>query len=219
MARLFITDREIQYFNDIAKEIVKDIVGQRITYWPISTLKSKIHPVYNESMKKIFENPIIVDALVGQPTWETKMTQFGPEQICTIEVYVQARDIQQKGVEIFEGDYFTYGQESYEIVSAINMGNYFGQTEHDQGTKIKGILARVGEFDPKTLFPPTEVTTPGTAWEQQRGLPENTEGPTGDIREVRERLRDDMAPIALDTGPRKIKVDSSGRATTFSYDE
>lgn len=206
MPRLFVTQKEIDFFNDIGKEVVKDIVGQQVIYWPVSTLKTRVHPVYNEAVKKIFENPIRVDALVGQPNWETKMTQFGPEQVNKLEVFIQARDLAQKGLEVSEGDFFTYGEQAYEIVSALNMNNFFGQVEHDVGYKITGILARAGEFDPKRFYKPDVETATPTPFEQQRGLKENMDGPTGDQRDVRERLGDELGPIALGDGPIKTNV-------------
>ncbi len=218
MARLFVTQREIDYINDIAKELIKDIVGQSIIYWPISTLKTKVHHVYNEAVKKIFENPIKVDALVGQPSWETKMTSFGPEQYNTLEVFLQARDLIQKGLEISEGDYFTYGDNAYEIVSCINMNNFFGQVEHDISFKVVGKLARAGEFNPQKFFAPVVETTPPAPFEQQRGLSENREGPTGDVRDVQVRLGDDLPPPALGEGPRRVDVDSTLKANKL-YDE
>lgn len=218
MPRLFVTQKEIDYFNDLAKEFIKDIVGQAIIYWPVSTLKTKIHPVYNEAVKKIFENPIKVDALVGQPQWETKMTSFGPEQQNTLEVFLQARDLAQKGLEISEGDYFTYGDNAYEIVSCVNMNNFFGQVEHDVAFKVIGKLARPAEFNPQKFFKPDVETTPPAPFEQQRGVTENMEGPTGDIRDVRERLGDDLPPPALGDGPRRVDVDPTLKANTL-YDE
>ena len=34
MSRLFITQREINFISDITKEIIKDVVGQKIYYYP-----------------------------------------------------------------------------------------------------------------------------------------------------------------------------------------
>lgn len=218
MPRLFVTQREIDFFNDIGKEIIKDIGGQYITYWPISTLKTKIHPVYNEAVKKVFENPIRVDALVGQPTWETVMREFGPEQTNKLEVFIQARDLTTKNLELFEGDYFSYGEEVYEIVSCVNMNNFFGQVEHEVAYKVTGLLARTSEFIPAKFYKPTVESDTPTPFEQQRGLPETSEGVTGDVRDTRERLGDDLAPIALGTGPRKLVLDSTKKANKI-YDE
>jgi hypothetical protein len=39
MGRLFISQREINFINDIAKEVVKDVIGQKIYYFPISEIK------------------------------------------------------------------------------------------------------------------------------------------------------------------------------------
>ena len=35
MARLFITPRELNFISDITKEIIKDVVGQKVYYYPI----------------------------------------------------------------------------------------------------------------------------------------------------------------------------------------
>ena len=64
MPRLFITPREINLINDLAKEVIKDVVGQKIYLFQISEAKSKIHDVYEESTEKIFDNPIELECLV-----------------------------------------------------------------------------------------------------------------------------------------------------------
>ena len=40
MGRLFISPREINFINDVAKELVKDVIGQKIYYFPVSEIKS-----------------------------------------------------------------------------------------------------------------------------------------------------------------------------------
>ena len=64
MSRLFITPREINFINDIAKEVIKDVVGQKIYYFPISVTKTRVHDVYEESPEKIFENPIVLRGVI-----------------------------------------------------------------------------------------------------------------------------------------------------------
>ena len=43
MARLFITPRELNFINDIAKEVIKDVIGQKVYLFQISEIKSKVH--------------------------------------------------------------------------------------------------------------------------------------------------------------------------------
>lgn len=225
MARLFITRREIDLINDINKELMKDIIGQYIIYWPISMLKTKVHDIYDEAIQKIFENPIKIDALVSQPNWETRQNIWGQEQFNKIEVYVHARDLIDKNITITEGDFFQYGNLLYEISSYINLGNLFGQAEYGVGYKITGILARAGIFDPKSFFKPYidsgdpfELSQNQQQFIQQRGLPETEEGTTGDIRHVRERLGEDAPETALGEGPRKVSLDETKKSNNF-YDE
>lgn len=218
MARLFITAREIHLINDWTKEFIKDIVGQKIYYYAVSTMDSKVHEVYNESIGKVFEKPIAIDALVGQPEWESKQNQFGLEQVYKLEVYIQARDLIDKNVLIHEGDFFTYGDSIFEIETSIPINNIFGQEEYGVGYKLNARQARPGLFDPKLLLNPgkdsklplAEQGIEGiqTKFEQQRGLKENTLGATSDVRQVRDRLQEDMTPIALGEGPMSVDTNS-----------
>ena len=78
MARLFLTPREINFMNDIAKELVKDVIGQKIYYFPISEVKSRVHDIYEESADKIFENNSkveVVDTGTGYITAEVDGTE------------------------------------------------------------------------------------------------------------------------------------------------
>jgi len=216
MARLFISPREQHLINDWTKEYMKDAVGQKIYYYAVSTMKTLVHDVYNEAVNKVFENPIILPVHAGQPQWETKHNQFGMEQTTTLELFVQVRDLIDKGLTLAEGDFFTYGDAVFEVVSYLQTNNIFGQEEYEVSYKLTGRLARPGQFDPKDFFKPQKdsnqpfaVSPVQQLFSQQRGLPQNIEGVTGDVRQVRDRLKDDMAPIALGEGPRTVDMDST----------
>lgn len=227
MARLFFTSKEIFFVNDIVKEVVKDIVGQTINYYPISTLKTQVHPIYEEAVQKIFDSPIKLSVLAGWTEQKTVTGVFGAEKSATIEIFVQARDLIDKGFTVYEGDFFTFADQTFEISSFNTVNSIFGQEEYESGYKIMGTAARLGQFDPKNFFPPNKdsagpysETQVQTVFEQQRGLPE-TEigGATGDFRQMRDRLKDDMAPIALGEGPRVVKVTPDDKVSSFYDDE
>ena len=88
MARLFIGPREQQFINDITKEYIKDVVGQYIIYYPISILHTKVHAVYEEAIEKVFENPIKIDVLAGQPERSNKFDKFELDEGSKLEFFI-----------------------------------------------------------------------------------------------------------------------------------
>jgi hypothetical protein len=215
MARLFITHREQQFLQNIASEFSADVVGQYIIYYPVSMLHTRVHKVYDEAIEKIFENPIKITVLAGQPERTNSYSKFGIDSETKIELYIQARKLIDNDLEVNAGDFFIYGNEVYEIVDAIDIENIFGQAEYEKGIKISGQLSRIGEFDIedfKNMLEQGKTFANGSTQKtfvQQRGLDETEEGFTGDVRGMRERLGDDMMPVALGEGVRKISVDET----------
>ena len=221
MARVFITPREINFINDIAKEVVKDVIGQKIYYFPISEIKSKIHDVYEESSHKIFDNPIEIDALVKYAPQEIRANTFGSEEYYTIEVYVQERDMLDKGIQILEGDFFSYGEVFFEVITAPDSNTIYGQVEHKGFMTITGKQARLGQFKSHTFGPTDEQYSDKDAVQdtfvQQRGFKRNIQGETGDVRALQKNgvLTE---PI---TGPDQVsaKGDPEGVGSAFYGDE
>lgn len=188
--------------------MIKDVVGQTIQYYPLSTVKSAVHAVYNEAVKKVFERPIRLNALVGQPEWSSKTTAFGPDQEAKLEVLIQYKDLVDKGFYPSEGDMFSYGDVLFEVLTFTNMNNIFGLEEHDNSWKITARTARLGQLDPNSFPLPTKAAGGGaqTIFEQQRGLPVSSTGEaTGDVRELRNRLGHQMPDIALGTGAKRVE--------------
>lgn len=189
MSRLFITQREIKFISDITKEFVKDIVGQKIFLYPISEIKTQVHSVYNEAIRKVFDNPISVDAIVDAVSQtETKLDKFGADSQYKLEVFLHYRDLVEKGINISIGDYFSYSDVFYEITEKVKIKNIYGLAEHTTGFKITGTKARETQFN-TLLKGPTDISRPESdaiqiTFVQQRGLEENKEGLTHDTREL-----------------------------------
>jgi len=220
MARLFIGPREQAFINDLTKEFVKDIVGQYIVYYAVSIIHTKVHTIYDEAIEKVFENPIKLDVLAGQPNRTQMFNAFSLDTENTIELYIQSRDLLDKGLEVYPGDFFIYGHDVFEVMTSIDLENIYGQPEYDKAIKVTGKLARSGEFnlqDFKNLLDVDkdfEKSNAQKTFVQQRGLSENEQGPTNDYREMRDRLGDDMADIALGSGPRKVDLEEKVNEAT-----
>lgn len=222
MARLFITPRELNFISDITKEIVKDVIGQKVYYYPISEIKTKTHGVYNESLRKVYENPIALDALVDNNFQnDTKIDKFGVDAQYKIEVYLQHRDLVDKGINVAIGDFFSFSDVFYEITERVFMRNIYGMPEHKDGVKLVGVKAREGLFSAAVIGPTdidySDADAVQKEFHQQRGEHVDQAGvATGDKRDLVENGVLDK-PL---TGPKEVsnKGDLSGAGSSF-YDE
>lgn len=190
MSRLFFTTREISFCSDIAKELMVDVAGQRIIYYPISELKNKNHPLYNENLNKVFDNPIELPALINSPENAPQAGIFGPEQINKLEVFIHHQDMVDKGINVTTGDFMKYGDVFYEIAALSRLQNMFGQTEYPIGFKLDLVQARRGQFE-APMVGPTDVafTDPDAVqkeFTQTRGYSSIDGQPTGDKRALYE---------------------------------
>ncbi len=224
MARLFITPREMNFISDITKEVIKDVIGQKIYYYSINELKTLTHEVYNEALHKVFDSPIEIDCLVDTEFQApTKTDAFGVDAKFKIEVYLQHRDLVDKGIRVNIGDFFSYSNVFYEITERVTMRTIYGQAEHRDGIKLIGVKAREDLFKALTKGPTDVANTDADAVQetfvQQRGLPENRLGKTNDKRDlVKTGVLDgpldgarEVSPAGTDTGTQSSFYDDEGK--------
>ena len=207
--------------NDIAKELIKDVIGQKIYYYSISEIKSKVHDVYEESPEKIFETPIEIECLVKYQEPEIRTNRFGSEKYFKIEAYIQSKDLLDKGIEILEGDFFSFGSIFFEITQAPGSDIIYGQIEHGKFITVKATQSRQGQFKAKIFGPTSESYTDKDAVQkdfvQQRGFEENRLGKTGDVRELQKNgVLEKPISKPKETSP---KGDNTGAGSAFYGDE
>lgn len=221
MARLFITPREQDLISDLTKEIVKDVMGQKIYYYRVMTEVTKVHDVYEEAVEKHFDTPISLDATVEWGDQTTATNRFGSEQLYGVTAFVHYRDIIDKDIEINEGDYFSYGETFFEITSTVYLSEIYGEIEYKTGIQINGRQARKGLIDKDPIGPTDEGNGDADAIQdtfvQQRGEEENELGITGDVRALQKQGKLD-API---TGPKQVspKGDDDDVSSSFYGDD
>lgn len=173
MARLFITPREIDLISDLTKEITKDVIGDVIYYYRVREDATQVHELYEESPEKVFDPPVEIDARVQWNPKEVTSDRFGTHSMYNVEVYLQYRDLLDRGIKIIEGDFFSYGDNIFEITSYTYDKTIFGQVEHIVGLTVKGKQARKGIIDVNPNGPTERKYTDDDAikdtFKQQRG--------------------------------------------------
>jgi hypothetical protein len=219
MPRLFVGDRELKFISDITKEYIKDVVGQKIYYYPISEAKTLTHELYEEALRKVYDNPIAIDAIVDANFHEgTTIGEFGLDAVYKLEVFFQWRDLVEKGIDVNIGDYFSFSNNFYEITERQFIKNIYGMADQRDGVKVVGTKVRESQFKAPLLGATdiSDVDGKREQFVQQRGFVENAEGQTNDVRE----LQRDGILDKPDDGPREVspKGDPSGKGSSF-YDE
>ena len=157
MPRLFTSDKDIAFFNDITKEITKDVIGQKILYYSVNLTKTKVHDLYSESPDKIYDDPIEIEVLASSPQVNTKYDRFGADTEYTLELYIQWQDLVARGINVVIGDFFQYGENFYEIQQANILKAMNGLIEHKDGVKVLAKKARRTQFKER-LLGPTDIS-------------------------------------------------------------
>tara|TARA_Y100000310_G_scaffold263660_1_gene273975 strand:+ start:1088 stop:1771 length:684 start_codon:yes stop_codon:yes gene_type:complete len=191
MSRLFITPREIDFISDVTKEVIKDVVGQKIYYYRVREDLTQIHDVYEEAENKVFDPPVIIDARIEWEPTVITTNRFGGEELYSINIFLHERDLLDRNIDPQQGDFFSYGDTFFEITSAVIESTVYGEIEHSVGLKLVGKQSRIGLIDRIPNGPTSEAyTDPGAVQEvfaQQRGFVDNQLGKTDDVRSLQER--------------------------------
>lgn len=216
MARLFLTHREIDFINDTSKELIKDIVGQKIYYYRVRPEFTNIHTVYDEAVDKIFDPPVEIECRVQYEPQDVRTNKFGSEEFYTINCWFHYRDIIERDIKINEGDFFSYDGNWFEVVKSTLDSVIYGQIEHGMGYHVICKQARRGLIDRDPIGPTSEQWTDADAVQstfvQQRGFETNKQGETADVRNLQQNGVLDR-PLS---GPAEVAPD--GISSSF-YDE
>ena len=219
MARLFLTPRELDFINDTTKELIKDVVGQKIYLYKVRPEYTNIHSVYEEAIDKVFDPPVEIECRVQYTPEDVRVNKFGSEEFYTIEAYFHARDLIERDIQIQEGDFFNFDATWFEVVKSTINSIVYGQIEHSMGVHVICKQARKGLIDIEPLGPTneqwTDVGSVQDTFVQQRGFSSNKLGETADIRNLQQRGVLD-APIS---GPAEVSPSGDDAGSSSFYDE
>lgn len=146
---LFLGKKERDLVKQVNDELIENVIGQQVLYFPIDIEHTDFHPLYGEAVKKTFLSPIRVYALID---WEgfgtTHSENIGVDKESTITIHFHKRRLSDdQDLYVREGDFVCYGDYYFEIVGVDWSKLLFGQINHTFEITATCIQARKGIFD------------------------------------------------------------------------
>jgi hypothetical protein len=146
---LFLGEKERNLVKQVNDEIIERVIGQTITYYPMSREHTNYN-IYGEAIQKSFLSPIKVQALVEWEGSKTETKVYGIDRVTNITVKFHRRRLtEDQDLYVREGDFLLYGDTFYEIITIAESKNLFGQVDFKFEIIAKCIKARESMFNAK----------------------------------------------------------------------
>lgn len=147
MSRLFLSTKEIHFFNSLNKELIQKIVQQKIIYYSVSEEHTQVNDLYKESINKTVYVPVEINARVLYKEPEQSVGQFSIDTKYSIEVYFHMDELEQRKLIPREGDFLKFGTVVYEIQRLTRPQITYGLIEQEVMTKAECIVSRKSNFE------------------------------------------------------------------------
>ena len=146
---LFLGKKERDLVKQVNDELVENVIGQAILYYPIDMDRTNFHDMYGEAVDKTYLSPIRVYALIKFDEEATSyMEGMGIDADSVITVNFHRRRLtEDQDLYVREGDFILYGKTYYEIVKLSEPRKLFGQVNHTFEITATCKRARKGLFD------------------------------------------------------------------------
>jgi len=146
---LFLGKKERDLVKQVNDELVENVIGQAILYYPIDMDRTNFHDMYGEAVEKTYLSPIRVYALIKFDEEATSyMAGMGIDADSVITVNFHRRRLtEDQDLYVREGDFILYGKTYYEIVKLSEPRKLFGQVNHTFEITAICKRARKGLFD------------------------------------------------------------------------
>lgn len=146
MAKKFVGERELNLVEGWTKELIQGVVEQTVIYYAISYDDSSVHDVYDESISKVFLEPVAFNARVSFEQNETRSRNGTLDSTYKMIVSCHAKELDDRNVRPMEGHFVEFGQVMFEITSVAKPQLAFGQANDKINVKLTCVPSREQQF-------------------------------------------------------------------------
>lgn len=149
---LFAGDKEKKFVRQTTNQLLEQIIGQEIVYYPIDLNNTNFHTLYKEAIQKVFCSPIHVYVLVEYSGQQTETNSYGidKKESPIVVHFHHKRLTDDVNLYVREGDYIFYNNSYYEIVDLNEPRLMFGQSNYQVEVSATCIRAREEIFNGKS---------------------------------------------------------------------
>ena len=115
---LFGAGRDISLFNNLNKELIKDIIQTEVAYYKFA-LEQTTSNVYGESMGKVYYEPIKIACLIDRSDQNWTSDEFGPDVNQTINFTFLRKEFIDLNLFSDVGDLILFRNNFYEVDGRI----------------------------------------------------------------------------------------------------
>jgi hypothetical protein len=110
----FISDRDVNFFKSIAREVVDDVVQDTIVLYKINLVDTKVN-LYGEALNKTWHPGVQLNALIDKEGTNQNYEGFGSNTIQNIQFKLDRWMLEEKGIYPEIGDVIFFDTSYFEI--------------------------------------------------------------------------------------------------------
>jgi hypothetical protein len=126
----FLVGRDIELFKSLAREVVDDVVQNKVVLFKINLNETKVN-IYGESINKTWHPGVEVYALINKDAETSRYEGFGAETDQNVTFKLDRWMLEEKGIYPEIGDIIYFNTAYYEIDNTTEVQFVGGQPSNN----------------------------------------------------------------------------------------